>query len=72
MPTLTDADLTHLSRELSRRQEDHAQDPGSPHYDEGGPEPVMTSIGYVDLWIDGDVIANGALLATVDPEWPTP
>ena len=65
--TLTAADLDTLSLALVRRRHDHEdREPSDPDYDEGGPEPVMTSIGYVDLWLDGDVIAYGATIANLD------
>lgn len=30
--------------------------------DEGGPEDVMTSLGYVQLWRDGDVVQHGTVI----------
>jgi hypothetical protein len=54
---LTEDDIAHLTEECERRNGDAE--------DEGGPEPVMTSIGYVDLWKDGDVITNGVTIANV-------
>jgi len=32
-----------------------------------GHEDVMTSIGLVGLWTDGEVIAYGTLIAMLDP-----
>ena len=62
--TLTAADLDTLSLALVRRRHDHEdREPSDPDYDEGGPEPVMTSIGYVDLWLDGQVTNRGREIA---------
>ena len=47
--------MTHLLECLERRKEDNARQEDDPEYDEGGPEDVMTSLGYVSLWIDGEV-----------------
>ena len=30
--------------------------------DEGGPEDVMTNLGYVELWRDGDVVQYGTVI----------
>lgn len=62
---LTAEDIAHLETEVARRREDNMRDPSDPEYDEGGPEPVMTSLGYVDIWVDGDVICNGTTIYTV-------
>lgn len=66
MPKLTSDDLEHLSQALARRIEDNQRDEADEDYDEGGPEVVVTSIGYVDLWLDGEVTAGGTLLAKLD------
>ena len=62
---LTERDIEWLREHLARRIENHERCTDDPEYDEGGPEPVMTSIGYVDLWIDGDACAHGAILANI-------
>ncbi len=54
---LTDEDLSHCAevwREL-------IGDAGN--YD--GPEVVMTSTGYVQVWLDGEVTANGDVVGVV-------
>ena len=58
-PTLTAEDIRHLSERLAARLADPE--------DEGGPEDVMTSIGYVGLWKDGDITVNGRFLPSY--EW---
>lgn len=64
---LTLADVKHLETEMVRRIENNMREPTDPDYDEGGPEPVMTSLGYVDLWIDGEVVQNGQVIFTLEP-----
>lgn len=56
-PMLTAADEEHLEAILARRLADPE--------DEGGPEEAMTSIGYVEIWKDGDVIYHGERIAVV-------
>ena len=63
---LTAEDIAHLEAEVARRREDNMRDPSDPEYDKGGPEPVMTSLGYVDIWVDGDVICNGTTIHTIE------
>lgn len=63
---LSRADVAHLTGELRRRLEDNMRESDDPDYDEGGPEPVMTSLGYVDLWMDGEVIRDGLVIYTLD------
>lgn len=57
---LTKRDIDHL-RECwaSAREDDDLAD---------GPEPVMTSIGYVDLWSDGEVTFSPVSLGTFDDD----
>lgn len=55
---LSRADVACLTGELRRRLEDEE--------DDGGPECVMTSLGYVDLWRDGEVIRDGLVIHTLD------
>ncbi len=55
---LTTEDLAHLANALRARLEDEE--------DEGGPEPVMTSLGYVDLWRDGEIMSFGRVIATIE------
>ena len=48
---LTQADIAHLAECWEALQDDPE------NYD--GPEDVMTSIGYVWLFLDGDVVSYG-------------
>lgn len=57
-PILTDSDIAHLSEVLAAR----LSDPD----DDGGPEVVMCSLGYVELWRDGEVVYGGCVVATVE------
>jgi hypothetical protein len=59
-PTLTDHDKQHLRDEY----EEILLDGG----DIDGPEVVMTSLGYVELWIDGDVCAYGEVIWNVQDD----
>jgi hypothetical protein len=34
--------------------------------DTDGPEVVMTSLGYAEVWPDGDIVFNGRVLTTVE------
>jgi hypothetical protein len=47
--------------------ESEEEDPGSID----GPEDVMTSVGYVELWLDGDVVSHGNLILNLadDPDF---
>jgi len=38
--------------------------------DDGGPDVVMTSKGYVELWPDGDVVFHGAIICNIYKEQP--
>ena len=51
---LTEEDIEWLEECLSARLEDED--------DDGGPEDVMTSLGYVELWRDGDVVQYGTVI----------
>jgi hypothetical protein len=51
---LTGADIVRLGECLASRLEDDE--------DDGGPEDVMTSLGYVQLWCDGDVVQHGTVI----------
>jgi hypothetical protein len=53
---LSDADIRDLTKEWE------AMDPDS--YD--GPEVVMTSIGLVDLWLDGEITGYGRIIYTLE------
>ena len=57
---LTADDIEHL-REcwLAAREDDALAD---------GPEPVMTSLGYVDLWSDGEVTFSPGSLGSFDDD----
>lgn len=56
-PTLTDHDKQRLRDEYEEVL-----------LDDDGPEVVMTSLGYVELWIDGDVCAYGEVIWNVEDE----
>ena len=62
---LTPDDIAHLRSVWSKRVDDNAREPTDEDYDEGGPETVSTSIGYVDVWLDGDVTSHGATITNV-------
>ena len=51
---LTEDDIEWLEECLSARLEDED--------DDGGPEDVMTSLGYVELWRDGEIVYNGTVI----------
>ena len=51
---LTGEDIEWLEECLASRLEDEE--------DDGGPEDVMTSLGYVELWRDGDVVQYGTVI----------
>ena len=51
---LTEEDIEWLEECLASRLEDED--------DDGGPEDVMTSLGYVELWRDGDVVQYGTVI----------
>lgn len=57
---LNSRDIKHL-REcwLAAREDDSLPD---------GPEVEMTSLGYVELWSDGEVTAHGQLLGSFDDD----
>lgn len=57
---LTERDLEHLMDEY----EEMLTDPE--RMEEGGYDDVMTSIGYVQLWTDGEVVANGQLIVVLE------
>ena len=63
MDKLTVRDWAHL-REV---WEGNSQDPEVCAYWDGG-EAVMTSIGYVDLWPDGDVTGYGRKLGNIQDQ----
>lgn len=56
---LTKRDLKHLLEEYNAQ----IAEPGPEEYD--GPIDVMTSLGYVLLWSDGDVSMHGEVIANV-------
>jgi hypothetical protein len=58
--SLTPEDIAHL-----RSQHAESFPDGIETEDADGPEDVMCSLGYVALWPDGDVIANGITLTNV-------
>ena len=51
---LTEDDIEWLEECLASRLDDED--------DDGGPEDVMTSLGYVQLWRDGDVVQHGTVI----------
>jgi len=62
MPRLTKRDIEHLREELFAMRSD--QERG----EEGGYDDVMTSVGYVAVWVDGDVTGPGGLLGRFDDD----
>ena len=61
---LTTEDMQHLRNELRELRLWAGEDEGELDRIEG-PEVVMTSIGYVNLWSDGEVDFHGTTIATV-------
>ena len=61
---LTTEDMQHLRKELRELRLWWGGDEGELDRIEG-PEVVMTSIGYVNLWSDGEVDFHGTTIATV-------
>ena len=62
---LTDEDLSWLRQnhdEMMEPPDDH--DENEPYWPDG-PDVVMTSIGYVELWADGDVVSGGVRIANI-------
>jgi len=59
-PTLTDHDKQHLRDEYEEILSEEGES--------DGPEVVMTSLGYVELWIDGDVCAYGEVIWNVQDD----
>jgi len=57
-------DRVTISREAMIESEEES--PGSVD----GPEDVMTSIGYVELWLDGDVVSRGNLILNLADDEP--
>ncbi len=62
MPRLTKRDIEHLRDVLDAMRSD--QERG----EEGGYDDVMTSVGYVAVWVDGDVTGPGGLLGRFDDD----
>lgn len=60
VPELTDDDVAWLEENY----EDYAAD--EDWFLEGGSYDVMTSIGYVGLWNDGEVTWNGMVIYQLD------
>lgn len=63
MTRLTKRDINHLREELDAMRSDEACDG-----EEGGYDDVMTSVGYVAVWVDGDVTGPGGLLGSFDDD----
>lgn len=62
MTKLTKRDINHLRDELRGMWSDEDR------HNEGGSDVVMTSIGYVDLWTDGEVSAYGRVIGKFDDD----
>lgn len=61
---LTTEDMEHLRKELRELLLWRGGDEGGLDCIDG-PDVVMTSIGYVNLWSDGEVDFHGTIIATV-------
>lgn len=60
---LTPEDVEHLREEYRNMLLDEER------MSEGGPDDVVTSFGYVNLWTDGEVTTtHGGLLGTFDDD----
>ena len=59
---LTKRDISHLRKEVRAMRSDEER--GT----EGGYDDVMTSIGYVAVWVDGDVTGPTGLLGRFDDD----
>lgn len=62
MPRLTKRDIEHLRDELFAMRSDEERS------HEGGYDDVMTSVGYVALWVDGEVTGPERLLGYFDDD----
>jgi len=63
----TPHDMNHLRETLDRRLADGKRDPEDDDYDDGeGYEDVMTSRGYVGVCWDGEILAGGRVVLTLD------
>jgi hypothetical protein len=56
-------DVRHLALELAEKLWD-----GDGFEEDDGPEVVVTSIGYVDLYSDGSVSGYGRIIWELDPD----
>lgn len=56
----TASDVANARRTLLDRMADET--------DDGGPEPIMTSRGYADVWIDGEVTIHGSVWFRLDSD----
>lgn len=65
---LTRADIESLTEDWSRRKLDNARDYnyGDEEDEDDGPEVCMTSLGYVELWLDGEIVSGGVVLTTLE------
>ena len=59
---LTKRDIHHLREELDAMRSDEERG------EEGGYDDVMTSVGYVAVWVDGDVTGPAGLLGRFDDD----
>lgn len=62
MPRLTKRDIEHLRDELFAMRSDEERG------EEGGYDDVMTSVGYVAVWAEGDVTGPSGLLGRFDDD----
>jgi hypothetical protein len=62
MDRLNGHDVRHLAHELAEKLWN------GEGYEDDGPEVVMTSVGYVDLYSDGSVGGYGRILWELDPD----
>ena len=59
-------DVAHLRQEWQRRVQEDEKEQAKGLPSDGGPEDVMTSLGYVGMWLGGDVTANGVTLINLE------
>lgn len=62
MPRLTKCDIEHLRDVLDAMRSDEERG------EEVGYDDVMTSVGYVAVWVDGDVTGPSGLLGRFDDD----
>lgn len=62
MTRLNKRDIDHLREEFFAMRSDEERG------EEGGYDDVMTSVGYVAVWVDGDVTGPTGLLGRFDDD----